>query len=338
MSTRPVNPPVTVIGDGAWGTTLAILLAEKGAPVTLWSAFADQVTAIGKAGVNEKFLPGIKIPASIQITADLKEAIRAGELIVLAVPSQYLQSVLRSMSRHDLKGKSFVSVVKGIDIKTLFTMSRLIEQELGKVRLAVLSGPTIAIEVARHIPTTAVAASRNKAFAQRVQAIFSCSYFRVYTNDDVLGVELCGSIKNVIALACGVCDGLGFGTNTKAAILTRGLVEMARFGRALGAKPDTFMGLAGLGDLATTSFSPNSRNRTVGEALGKGRTLAEILGGMDAVAEGVGTAKALHKAAKKIGVDMPITDAVYKIIQGRQAPGKTVAALMSRSLKSEGRR
>jgi glycerol-3-phosphate dehydrogenase (NAD(P)+) len=228
-----------------------------------------------------------------------------------------------------------VSVIKGLELKTFMTMSQLIQKELGKVTVAVLSGPTIAIEVAHKMPTTAVVACAKAKVAAELQGIFSCDYFRVYTNSDVVGVELCGSVKNVIALACGVCDGLGFGTNAKSALLTRGLVEMTRLGKAFKAQPETFIGLAGLGDLATTCFSPNSRNRTVGQELGKGRSIKEILASMDAVAEGVVTVKAVHHLARKLNIDMPISRAVYEMIYQNKPAQEAVANLMMRSLKQE---
>jgi glycerol-3-phosphate dehydrogenase (NAD(P)+) len=326
---------VTVIGDGAWGTTLAVLLADNGHQVTLWGAFADNIAAVKRSRVNKKFLPGVAIPRDVVLTHDLGGAVAQGDLLVLAVPSQYFTAALRKIKKTAYAGKPFVSVVKGIDNSTFLTMAQLIVKELGKVKVAVLSGPTIAIEVARKVPTTAVASSKDAALAKEVQRLFSCPTFRVYTNSDVLGVELCGSVKNVIALACGICDGLGFGTNTKAAILTRGLVEMQRLGRKLGADPATFTGLAGIGDLATTCFSANSRNRSVGAEIGRGRHIKDILASMDAVAEGVVTAKAVHRLALKLKIDMPITTAVYHIIYDHREPLKAVAVLMGRTLKSE---
>jgi glycerol-3-phosphate dehydrogenase (NAD(P)+) len=333
MTTKSAR--VGVIGDGAWGTTLAVLLAENGHKVMLWGAFPGYLEKVRRSRVNEKFLPGIVIPKNVVLMSDLKEVVAASDLVVLAVPSQYLTSTLKKIRKLDYAGRAFVSVVKGIDTKTFFTMSQLINKELGNVKVAVLSGPTIAIEVAKKIPTTAVAASKDARLAKQVQGLFSCATFRVYTNTDVLGVELCGSVKNVIALACGICDGLGFGTNTKAAVLTRGLVEMTRLGKVLGADPKTFIGLAGMGDLATTCFSPNSRNRSVGYALGKGRKIGKILADMDAVAEGVITAKAVHRLAMKLKIDMPITSAVYHVIYNNKQSHKAVAGLMGRALKSE---
>ncbi len=326
---------IAVIGDGAWGTTLAILLSRNGHHATIWGAFPENVARTRKLRVNRKFLPGIRIPDAVALTDDLGAAVEGNDVIVLAVPSQFLASTLKKIHRHEHARKAFVSVVKGIELGTFDTMSQLIVRELGDVDVAVLSGPTIAIEVAKNIPTTAVAAARNPRLASYVQALFSSATFRIYTNNDILGVELCGSVKNIIALACGICDGLGFGTNTKAAILTRGLVEMKRLGRKMGADPATFNGLAGLGDLATTCFSPNSRNRSAGCEIGRGRPVKEVLSSMDAVVEGVVTAKSVHRLAQKLGVEMPITDAVYQVLYARKNPLKAVAGLMARSLKSE---
>ncbi|MBF0485029.1 MAG: NAD(P)-dependent glycerol-3-phosphate dehydrogenase [Candidatus Omnitrophica bacterium] len=326
---------ITVIGDGGWGTTLAKLLAEKNFCVTMWGPFPENLHDIARCRENKKYLPGIKIPKSIRFISDLTTAVSSADLLILAIPSQYLDGVLKKIRKTNYYGKPIVSVIKGIDTKTFMTMSQLIEKELGKTPLAVLSGPTIALEVARKIPTTAVIASDDKTLRDLLQDVFSCEYFRIYTNDDVVGVEICGSVKNIIALACGICDGLGFGTNTKAAILTRGLVEMARLGRALKAEPSTFFGLTGLGDLATTCFSTSSRNRYVGHELGKGRKIKAILSSMDAVAEGVVTAKAVYKLARKLKIEMPITEAVYRVIYKAHLPGKIVKDLMGRSLKAE---
>lgn len=326
---------IAIIGDGGWGTTLSILLADKGYPVVLWGAFEDYVAEMSRTRENRKFLAGVKLPDGLALTSDIEAAVEGADMVVMAVPSQYLVDVLKKIRKTDYQKKPFVSVIKGIENRSFLTMTQLIQKELGKVPVAVLSGPTIAIEVARHVPTTAVAASRDMRLAEAVQEAFSCDYFRVYTNKDVLGVELSGSVKNVIALACGVCDGLGLGTNTKAALLTRGLVEMARLGKALKADPKTFSGLAGLGDLATTCFSVNSRNRFVGSELGKGRSVKDVLGSMDAVAEGVVTAKAVHNLAKKLRIEMPITRAVYEIVYKNKSPKKVVSDLMKRSLKKE---
>jgi len=326
---------VSIIGDGGWGTTLAIHLSRKKYPVTLWGAFPENIAQIVKTRENKKFLPKFKIPSQVRLTSDIDQAIFFGDLIVLSVPSEYLAATLSKIQNTSYKNKVFISVVKGINQKSFKRMSEIIHDHLPHVPLVVLSGPTIALEVASGIPTTAVAACSNENLAVSIQKIFNSDTFRIYTNTDVVGVEIGGSVKNVIALACGICDGLKLGTNTKAAILTRGLAEITRLGMALGGRRETFYGLAGLGDLATTCFSPNSRNRTVGEALGRGRKIKDILGSMNAVAEGVVTAKAVYHLARAKKIPMPIVTEVYKIIFENKSPNRALKDLMKRSLKSE---
>lgn len=326
---------ISVIGDGGWGTTLAIHLAAKKYPVTLWGAFPENVAQTAKTRENKKFLPGFKIPPQVKLTSDIDEAILFGDLILLSSPSEYLTDTLSKIKNTSYKGKVFVSVVKGIHPKSFKRMSEIIQEHLPKIPLVVLSGPTIAGEVAQRIPTTAVAACKDKSLAVAVQKIFNSDTFRIYTNTDVVGVEFGGSVKNVIALACGICDGLKLGTNAKAAVLTRGLGEITRLGMALGAQRETFYGLTGLGDLVTTCFSPSSRNRTVGEALGQGKKIKDILGNMNAVAEGVVTAKAVYHLAQKKRIDMPIVTEVYKIVFENKPAARAMKDLMGRSLKSE---
>ena len=326
---------ISIIGDGGWGTTLAIHLSRKKYPVTLWGAFPENIAQIVKTRENKKFLPKFKIPSQVRLTSDIDQAIFFGDLIVLSVPSEYLAATLSKIQNTSYKNKVFISVVKGINQKSFKRMSEIIHDHLPHVPLVVLSGPTIALEVASGIPTTAVAACSNENLAVSIQKIFNSDTFRIYTNTDVVGVEIGGSVKNVIALACGICDGLKLGTNTKAAILTRGLAEITRLGMALGGRRETFYGLAGLGDLATTCFSPNSRNRTVGEALGRGRKIKDILGSMNAVAEGVVTAKAVYHLARAKKIPMPIVTEVYKIIFENKSPNRALKDLMKRSLKSE---
>ncbi len=326
---------IAVIGDGGWGTTLAIHLAKKGYKVALWGPFADNVAELAKVRENKKFLSGYKIPASVRLTADIHEAIDFGQVVVLASPSEYLTDTLIKIKSTKYRQKLYVSVVKGIHPVSFKRMSEIVLEHLPKVKLVVLSGPTIAGEVAAGIPTTAVAACRNQVLAKRVQQIFNSASFRIYTNTDVAGVEIGGSIKNVIALACGICDGLGLGTNAKAAILTRGLAEMTRLGVALGGRKETFYGLAGLGDLATTCFSPNSRNRRVGQQIGLGVAIKEVLKGMDAVAEGVVTAKAVYRLSLKKRIPMPIVAEVYRVVFEAKNPKKAMADLMGRALKAE---
>lgn len=326
---------ITVIGDGGWGTTLAIHLVKKSFSVTLWGPFEAYIQEMKKSRFNEKFLPSIKLPLQLKLTADLTQALKEADLIVFAIPSQYAASTLRKLKPFNFRGKIFLSVTKGIEDKTLLRISEIIKRDLGDIPLAVLSGPTIAREVALGIPSTAVVACKNLQIAKIIQNVFNSETFRIYTNTDIIGVELGGSVKNVIALACGICDGLKFGTNTKAAILTRGLAEMARLGKVLGAQEKTFFGLTGLGDLATTCFSPQSRNRSVGELLGQGKPIKQILSAMDMVAEGVETVKGAYHLSRKLKISMPITEAVYHIICNNKKPAQLVTNLMRRKTKAE---
>ena len=314
---------------------MGILLSAQGHRVTLWGAFADYVGETRRARENVKFLPGIKIPTEVNLTADLAEGWDGCEALVVAVPSQYLRSVLRRCSGGPWDKALVVSVVKGIDPESLQRMSELIRDSVPAKRLAVLSGPTISYEVARGVPTTAVAASEDPAAVRETQELFTTDRFRVYTSGDVTGVELGGALKNVIAIASGAADGLGFGTNTKAALVTRGLVEMSRLGLAMGAKEKTFSGLSGLGDLITTCFSAHSRNRHVGEEIGKGKLAAEVTGGMAQVAEGVVTAKSAYELGRKHRVEMPIVTSVYQVLYEGRPARETVRDLMLRPPKSE---
>jgi len=288
-----------------------------------------------KTRLNPKFLPGIKIPRDICITNDIELAISGKDIIVLAVPSQYTRGVLNKIRGKFDKGAIFLSATKGIEISSSKRMSEVIHATLGPVRFAVLSGPTIAQEVAKGIPTTIVTASYDKKIRKTIQEVFSTERFRVYTNPDVIGVELGGSLKNVIAIACGVSDGLGFGTNTKAAILARGLAEISRLGKAMGAKLGTFSGISGLGDLVTTCISNQSRNRFVGEQIGRGKTLKQICAHMQMVAEGVATAKSAYALSLKYKVDMPITKEVYRLLYLNKNPRQVVKDLMTRKSKEE---
>lgn len=326
---------IGILGDGGWGTTLAILLSKKGYQVSLWGAFKKYSKQISQSRRNPKFLPGIRIPKEIEITSDIKSAITAKQVIVLAIPSQYTRSVLKKIKNGFPKNTIFLSVTKGIEISSSKRISEVIHSELGLVKLAVLSGPTIAQEVAKGIPTTAVVASGSKKIRKTIQEVFSTERFRVYTNPDIIGVELGGSLKNVIAIACGVSDGLGFGTNTKAAILTRGLAEISRLGKVMGAKPETFSGISGLGDLVTTCISNQSRNRMVGELIGRGKSLKEICRHMQMVAEGVPTAKSAHALSIKYKTEMPITKEVYRLLYENKSPRQAVKDLMTRRSKEE---
>lgn len=327
---------IAVIGDGGWGTTLAILLDKKGYNVTLWSAFADYAAYLDRKRVNLRFLPGIKIPRRIKITHNLYDALSGKNLIAFAVPSEYMRGVLNNVKHVDYpRDAIFLSLTKGIELSSLKRISELIRDELGNKNIAVLSGPTIAHEVARGIPTTAVVASYNKALRRQLQDIFMTERFRIYTNSDVIGVELGGSLKNVIAIACGISDGLGFGTNAKAALLSRGLAEIARLGIAMGARKDTFSGISGLGDLVTTCISPYSRNRFIGEEVGKGKGLKQAREHMQMVAEGIPTTKSAYELGLKYKVETPIIREVYSVLYKNKSPLKAVRDLMTRQKKEE---
>ncbi|MDD5505772.1 MAG: NAD(P)-dependent glycerol-3-phosphate dehydrogenase [Candidatus Omnitrophica bacterium] len=329
------KPRIAVLGDGGWGTTLAILLSAKGYPVTLWGAFKNYTEQMSKTRLNPKFLPGVRIPRDIQITDKVWDAVADKEVLVLAVPSQFTRGVLRKIKGRFAKNTVFLSVTKGIEIGSNKRISEIILATLGPVKFAVLSGPTIAQEVAKGIPTTAVAASHDRRIRKFIQDIFTTERFRVYTNADVVGVELGGSLKNIIAIACGVSDGLGFGTNTKAAILARGLAEISRLGKAMGAKLETFSGISGLGDLVTTCISRQSRNRFVGEQIGRGKSLKQIRQHMQMVAEGVSTAKSAYALSLKYKVEMPITKEVYRLLYLDKPPRQVVRELMTRKNKEE---
>ncbi|MFA5145128.1 MAG: NAD(P)H-dependent glycerol-3-phosphate dehydrogenase [Candidatus Omnitrophota bacterium] len=328
---------IVILGDGGWGTTLAVLLYNKGFNVTIWGAFADYAAHMKKKRVNTKFLPGVLIPKGIEITHDLKSAICQKELVILAVPSQYIRGVLKKIKglNRNYANTMFLSASKGIEVGSLKRVSQIIHDELGRVRLAVLSGPTIAREVARKAPAVAVIASGDKKLRKTLQDIIATERFRIYTSADVAGVELGGSLKNIIAIACGISDGLGFGTNSKAALLSRGLAEISRLGHAMGAEMNTFSGISGLGDLVTTCISPYSRNRLVGEQIGKGKTLKQITTRMQMVAEGVPTTKSAYALRLKYKIDMPITREIYNVLYKNKSPLGALKSLLSREKKEE---
>ena len=326
---------VTILGDGGWGTALALVNARKGNDTLLWSAFPEYALVLDRKRENEKFLPGIKIPSSVLITSDLTKAVEFGEILVLAVPAQFLRNVLFKLKSSNLTDKILVSVAKGIETKTLARPSEIIRSVLGEVNLAVLSGPSHAEEVARNVPTLVVAASRDAKTARVVQEAFRDARFRVYLQTDMVGVELGGALKNVIAIGVGVCDGLGLGTNTKSALLTRGLLEMTQLGVRMGANPNTFFGLSGVGDLITTCFSEYGRNLRVGRELGEGKKLKEILAGMEMVAEGVDTTRSAHQLNQKYGVTAAITTEIYKMLFEDKDPRKALDDLMGREAHEE---
>lgn len=325
---------IAVLGDGGWGSTIAILLANKGYSVTLWGAFPEYIETLKKKHLNEKFLPGINIPSAVRFTADISD-IPEDAIVALAIPSKYLRKTLTPL-KAKIKNKNIISLIKGIELETLKRPSEIIKELLPSSEIAVLSGPTISFEVARNLPATLVAASENEAFTRKVQDVFNTENFRVYTSRDLTGVELGGALKNIIAIAAGISDGMGFGVNTKAALLTRGLVEITRLGVKMGGERETFFGLSGLGDLATTCISTHSRNRWFGEEIGKGKKLENILKGRGMAVEGVTTTKAAYELSKKFGVEMPITEKIYEVLYNNMPPKHAVKELMARALKPEG--
>ena len=326
---------ITVIGDGGWGTCLAINLSGSGNEVRLWGAFPDYVKKLNHKRENEKFLPGIPIPPAVMITSDPDEAVKAASVIVVAVPSQHVRAALgRFKGLRGLRA-GIVSAAKGIEVKTLLPMSEVIKDVLGNVKMAVLSGPSIAYEVARSMPTTVVAASSDSSFVKELQAMFMTESLRVYTSEDVIGVELGGALKNIIAIASGIADGLGFGANSKAAILTRGIQELTRLGVAMGAKRETFSGLSCMGDLITTCMSSHSRNRWLGEEIGKGRKPGDVVASTEMAVEGYATTKSAHELSGKYKTEMPITNEMYEILFNGKDPRVAVKALMTRAPKEE---
>jgi glycerol-3-phosphate dehydrogenase (NAD(P)+) len=325
----------SVIGDGGMGTLCALLLAESGARVTLWSAFADQADAINRDRENRRFLPDVPLPETITATADAAALPRDATFLVSAVPTAYLRDVMERIGP-DLPEAPILSVSKGIENDTLLRPSEIIRQRLPAHAVGVLSGPCIAFEVARGMPATVVVASDDERLEQAAVAAMTTPTFRLYRNADALGVELGGALKNVIALAAGMCDGLELGINAKAALLTRGLAEVARLGVAMGARPETFAGLAGVGDLFTTCVSPHGRNRSVGEAIGRGQSLAETIAAMSGqVAEGVNTTRSAVALAAKHKVDMPITAEIEQVLFDNKRPDQAIRDLMARPSRSE---
>lgn len=326
---------VAIIGDGGWGTTLAILLHKKGVRVKLFGIFPEYIEALKSKRENVKFLPGVKIPEDLFITSDLSEAIEDTGILVFAVPSQHMREVVGRFKGLDLIGKYFLSASKGIENGTLMRMSQVIRDVLGSVQVGALSGPTISYEVARGLPATVVAASEKEGMAKEIQDLFMTDNFRIYTNTDIIGVELGGSLKNVIAIAAGISNGLGLGINAKSALLVRGIVEMARLGTKIGARQETFFGISGLGDLITTCVSPHGRNRWFGEEVGKGKKSDDVLRSTEMVIEGVGTAKSCYELIKKYNVEMPIAQQVYAVIYDGKNPKQAVYDLMTREKKAE---
>jgi glycerol-3-phosphate dehydrogenase (NAD(P)+) len=329
---------VGVVGGGSWGTALANLLAAKGYAVDWWVFEQDLCQQLKETRENTIFLPGIQLSENLSPTNDLVQAVAGKDLVLVVVPSHVMRQVTQQLEGHLEPDAILVSASKGIENDTLLTISGIINQTLSGItedRLAVLSGPSFAREVAQGLPTVVTVASKVSDCAQKVQHVFATPRFRVYTHDDVLGVELGGSVKNVIAIAAGMVDGMGLGLNTRAALITRGLTEIRRLGLAMGARPRTFTGLAGIGDLVLTCTGDLSRNHTVGKKIGQGMKLKDVLGEMRMVAEGVKTARSVYSLSLRLGVEMPISHAIYRILHEDLSPRDALYQLMTRDLKSE---
>ena len=327
---------ITVLGSGAMATACAILLAEhEDQYVSMWARNAERANQIQQSRENRRLLPGVMLPERIEVTSDIELALHETEYIVAAIPTQFLRTCLQEMRSHLKSNRPMISVIKGIENETFMRPSEIITEVLGSRAIVAIGGPSHAEEISRRMPATVVAASGDLGLARQVQKMFNTERFRVYTNLDLIGVELAAALKNVIAIAAGISDGQGFGDNAKSSLMTRGLVEMTRFGQRFGAESGTFAGLAGIGDLITTCVSPYGRNRGVGVRLGKGETLSQILTSMDAVAEGVATAKSVFDVADQEGIEMPITAEVFRVLYEGRPVGDATRSLMLRPLRSE---
>lgn len=326
---------ISIIGAGSWGTALALLLYKNGHSVTVWSIMEAEITMLQKEHEHKEKLPGVKLPEDMVFTTDLKIAVEGKDVLVLAVPSPYTRATSKSMAPFVREGQVIVNVAKGIEEKTLFTLSEIIEDEIPQAEVAVLSGPSHAEEVGRGIPTTIVVGARKKNTAEYLQNIFMNEVFRVYISPDVLGIELGAALKNVVALAAGIADGLGYGDNTKAALITRGIAEIARLGTAMGGKWETFCGLTGIGDLIVTCASMHSRNRRAGILIGQGHTMEEAMEEVKMVVEGVYSAKAAMGLAEKYNVQLPIIEQVNEVLFHGKSAAEAVGSLMLRDKKIE---
>lgn len=327
---------ITFLGAGSWGTALAILLAKNGHKVTLWSKIQEEVKMLTEHREHLQRLPGVKLPSSIEITGNLEQAVEHGtDLIVFAVASPFVRSTAKEVSAMIPQGQRLVNVAKGVEEDTLMTLCAIIEEEIPQAEVAVLSGPSHAEEVSVGVPTTVVVGADRKEYAEDLQELFMNDRFRVYTSPDVLGIELGGSIKNVIALAAGICDGLGCGDNTKAALITRGITEMTRLGVAMGAKSETFAGLSGIGDLIVTCTSTHSRNHNAGYLIGQGYTMQAAMDEVKQVVEGVHSAKAARKLAEKYQVSMPIVEGINMVLFEGLSAEKAMGLLLTRDRCNE---
>lgn len=326
---------VSIIGAGSWGIALAVLLHKNGHKVTIWSILDDEVAMLNETREHKDKLPGVKIAEDIIITSDLKKAATGKDMLVMAVPSPFVRSTSKLLKQHVKENQLIVNVAKGIEESTLFTLTDIIEEEIPGVNAAVLSGPSHAEEVGRGIPTTCVAGARTRESAELIQNTFMNEVFRVYTSPDILGIEVGGALKNVIALAAGIADGLGYGDNTKAALITRGIAEISRLGIIMGGKRETFSGLTGIGDLIVTCASMHSRNRKAGILIGKGYTMDEAMAEVKMVVEGVHSANAALKLSKKYEVALPIIEQVNAVLFENKPAAEAVKELMIRDKKIE---
>ncbi len=326
---------ICVLGAGSWGTALALVVAKKGYNVSMWTLSEDQCQKVNSTRENVDYLPGVNIPKNIHITTGLKEAINDSSVIVLAVPSQAIRSVCKQIKPFVNKNQILVDVAKGLEKGTGLRLSQVCEKELPECKYVVLSGPSHAEEVSRDIPTTVVVASEDLTTAEKIQDIFMSPKFRVYTNPDVVGVELGGALKNIIAFGAGICDGLGYGDNAKAALMTRGIREISRLGVAMGAETSTFSGLSGIGDLIVTCTSMHSRNRRAGILIGQGKSLEETLKEVKMVVEGITATEVAYEVAKKLNIEMPITNAIYSVLHDGANPDEVVDELMMRNRTHE---
>jgi glycerol-3-phosphate dehydrogenase (NAD(P)+) len=320
------------------GTGCSILLSERpDCRVALWLRNPAEAAELARSRENRRLLPGVAIPPSVAVTADIAAAAAGADLFVVAIPTAFLRAALAPLASHIPAGRPVVSVIKGIENGTFLRPSEVIREVLGERDVVALCGPSHAEEFACRLPASVVVAGSNSTLLNDVQTLFTTDRFRVYTNRDIVGVELAAALKNVVAIAAGICDGLGYGDNAKAALLTRGIVEMSRFGVALGAEPATFTGLAGIGDLITTCYSHYGRNRRVGERLGQGARLAEVLAEIHGVAEGVTTCQSVYGLSQKHGIEMPITAEVFRVLYEGKSPEAATQSLMMRPLKAEAR-
>jgi len=327
---------ITVIGDGAWGTALAMNMICNRHQVTLWGAFPDYLEQVKARRENFKFLPQVTLPEELILQPDLAEAVDGADMLLLATPTQFLRNVLKKLAPDFQKSTPVINVAKGIEVNSWKRISEIVTEEFGEVDFIDLSGPSHAEEVSRRVPTAVVAAAENTASAEAVQKLMMNGYFRVYTSNDVVGVELGGALKNVMAIAAGIIDGMNLGDNPKAAMMTRGISEMSKFGEALGGQRSTFAGLSGIGDLIVTCTSGHSRNRHVGEELGRGKSMSEIQQAMGmVVAEGVPTAKGAYTLARLHQVSTPIIDEIYRIVYEQRDVNEAISSLMNRKAKPE---